>query len=155
MRCSNIGPRGARNWFSVLDSPRQLLSPHYRGTRCSAECNGSKLARPAASWVLREAKQVAPTMRSGRHKPSKSRSAPPGAHAVPPARAFGDIGWIGATRVLILFHQGVEGFDRAVLRRHLGRRGGARPCAMIEVPDPVRFGREQRGLIVVHIERSE
>src|SRR2546430_15790863 len=27
MRCSNIGPRGARNWFSVLDSPRQLLSP--------------------------------------------------------------------------------------------------------------------------------
>src|SRR5437899_1048679 len=33
MRCSNIGPRGARNWFRVLDSPRQLLSP---GTRmCS------------------------------------------------------------------------------------------------------------------------
>src|SRR5256712_9971971 len=29
MRCSNIGPRGARNWFRVLDSPRQLLSPHY------------------------------------------------------------------------------------------------------------------------------
>ena len=32
------------------------------------QCNGSKLARPAASWVLREAKQVAPTMRSGRPK---------------------------------------------------------------------------------------
>src|SRR5438093_6983623 len=30
MRCSNIGPRGARNWFSVLDSPRQLLSPTVR-----------------------------------------------------------------------------------------------------------------------------
>src|SRR2546428_12789090 len=29
MRCSNIGPRGARNWFRVLDSPRQLLSPNH------------------------------------------------------------------------------------------------------------------------------
>src|SRR3989449_1335854 len=47
MRCSNIGPRGARNWFSVLDSPRQLLSPHSpdvrRGTRCyrSGSCRGA------------------------------------------------------------------------------------------------------------------
>src|SRR2546425_1522611 len=32
MRCSNIGPRGARNWFSVLDSPRQLLSPAASGS---------------------------------------------------------------------------------------------------------------------------
>src|SRR2546426_3369258 len=32
MRCSNIGPRGARNWFSVLDSPRQVLSPAAWGS---------------------------------------------------------------------------------------------------------------------------
>jgi len=25
----------------------RVLSPNYRGTRCSAECKGSKLARPA------------------------------------------------------------------------------------------------------------
>ena len=25
----------------------RVLSPHYRGTCCSSECNGSKLARPA------------------------------------------------------------------------------------------------------------
>src|SRR2546426_9505598 len=47
MRCSNIGPRGARNWFSVLDSPRQLLSPSHPDV-----------------LALREAKQVA--LRSAR-----------------------------------------------------------------------------------------
>src|SRR2546426_2755767 len=78
MRCSNIGPRGARNWFRVLDSPRQVLSPHYRGTRCSAECNGSKLARPAASWVLREAKQVA--LRSARVPFGTTRKTAPPAY---------------------------------------------------------------------------
>src|SRR2546422_208273 len=60
MRCSNIGPRGARNWFSVLDSPRQLLSPSSRGTRCSAECNGSKLAPAATVAPLRLGARSAP-----------------------------------------------------------------------------------------------
>ena len=37
------------------------------------------LRRPAsASWVLREAKQVAPTTRLAGHEPSKSRCAPQG-----------------------------------------------------------------------------
>src|SRR5438128_10266331 len=71
MRCSNIGPRGARNWFRVLDSPRQLLSPHHQDMLA--------IRRPAsASWVLREAKQVAPTTRLAGPEPSKSRCAPPG-----------------------------------------------------------------------------
>src|SRR5881397_3150342 len=88
MRCSNIGPRGARNWFSVLDSPRQLLSPNYPGTRCSSVATGQSLAlsRPAsASWVLREAKQVAPTTRLAGRQSSKSRCVPPGSHSAPPA----------------------------------------------------------------------
>src|SRR2546428_5997497 len=54
-----------------------------------------------------------------------------------------DIG--GATRVLILFHQGVEGLDRAVLRGRLRRRGGAGLCAMIEVLDAMGVRRKQRG----------
>src|SRR3989442_10998117 len=81
MRCSNIGPRGARNWFRVLDSPRQLLSPSHPDVFA--------LRRPAsASWVLREAKQVAPTTRLAGHEPSKSRCAPPGSHAAPPAKTL-------------------------------------------------------------------
>src|SRR5437899_10308056 len=60
MRCSNIGPRGARNWFRVLDSPRQVLSPSSRGTRCSAECNGSKLAPAATVAPLRLGARSAP-----------------------------------------------------------------------------------------------
>src|SRR5438445_3604356 len=44
------------------------------------------LRRPAsASWVLREAKQVAPTTRLAGHEPSKSRCAPPGSRSAPPA----------------------------------------------------------------------
>src|SRR3989442_4907074 len=41
MRCSNIGPRGARNWFRVLDSPRQLLSPAAPGScrRAARTCS--------------------------------------------------------------------------------------------------------------------
>src|SRR2546422_11471079 len=57
MRCSNIGPRGARNWFRVLDSPRQLLSPNYPDF-----------------LGLREAKQV--ELRSARVPFGATRSAP-------------------------------------------------------------------------------
>src|SRR5438132_3092044 len=43
------------------------------------------LRRPAsASWVLREAKQVAPTTRLAGYEPSKSRCAPPGSRSAPP-----------------------------------------------------------------------
>ena len=51
------------------------LSPSHRGTCCSSDATGHQLAlrRPAsASWVLREAKQVAPTTRLAGHEPSKS-----------------------------------------------------------------------------------
>src|SRR5439155_16960291 len=44
------------------------------------------LSRPAsASWVLREAKQVAPTTRLAGRQSSKSRCVPPGSHSAPPA----------------------------------------------------------------------
>src|SRR5207245_4032359 len=44
------------------------------------------LRRPAsASWVLREAKQVAPTTRLAGRQSSKSRCVPPGSHSAPPA----------------------------------------------------------------------
>src|SRR3989475_6296733 len=56
MRCSNIGPRGARNWFRVLDSPRQLLSPS----------SPDVLAPPRASKSLRFARAPA-----RRHPPEK------------------------------------------------------------------------------------
>src|SRR5207245_7549310 len=61
MRCSNIGPRGARNWFRVLDSPRQLLSPHDPD-------------------VLRPFRRRSPA------DSAAGSSAPPGAHAAPPAQ---------------------------------------------------------------------
>src|SRR3989442_13144618 len=57
MRCSNIGPRGARNWFSVLDSPPRVLSPNYPDV-----------------LALREAKQGA--LRSARVPFGATRSAP-------------------------------------------------------------------------------
>src|SRR3989449_9507725 len=64
MRCSNIGPRGARNWFSVLDSPRQLLSP------CHPD-------------VLRSFRRRSPA------DSPVGPSAPPGSHTTPPARGGG------------------------------------------------------------------
>src|SRR2546429_6240751 len=67
-----------RTWLRVLDSPRQLLSPSYPDVLA--------LRRPAsASWVLREAKQVAPTTRLAGRQSSKSRCVPPGSHSAPPA----------------------------------------------------------------------
>src|SRR2546425_923149 len=61
MRCSNIGPHGARNWFRVLDSPRQLLSPHHPD-------------------VLRPFRRRSPA------DSAVGSSAPPGSHAASPAQ---------------------------------------------------------------------
>src|SRR3989454_2104242 len=112
MRCSNIGPRGARNWFRVLDSPRQLLSPHHQDMLA--------IRRPAsASWVLREAKQVAPTTRLAGHEPSKSRCAPPGSYAAPPAvltSVVRERGMRVAAKPLrvLIGKVGLDGHDRGV-----------------------------------------
>src|SRR2546426_9734612 len=61
MRCSNIGPRGARNWFRVLDSPRQLLSPSHPD-------------------VLRRFRRRSPD------DSAVAPSAPPGSRSAPPAQ---------------------------------------------------------------------
>src|SRR2546425_6533666 len=64
MRCSNIGPHGARNWFRVLDSPRRVLSP------CHPD-------------VLRSFRRRSPA------DSPVGPSAPPGSHTAPPARGGG------------------------------------------------------------------
>src|SRR2546422_2893251 len=77
------------------------------------------LRRPAsASWVLREAKQVAPTTRLAGRQSSKSRCAPPGSRPAPPAlacnvpRFWGRIGG----------HEGETDLHRRSRRSHRRRR---------------------------------
>src|SRR5437867_1595406 len=113
-------------WATMrMDRPsivRRVLSPSHRGTCCSSDATGHQLAlhRPAsASWVLREAKPVAPTTRLAGHERSKSRCAPPGSHAAPPAvltSVVRERGMRVAAKPLrvLIGKVGLDGHDRGV-----------------------------------------